>query len=286
MGTWNRRLFSNDTACDVRDTYIELLKKQYSDEEAYQKTYEEYKELLGGDEEAIFWYAIADAQWKTGRLTSEVKEKANYWIIRKGGIDLWDDRNSKKWDFTLRELKNELDLPMPPKKMYKKPVEFITNPWSVGDVYAYQFHTKISEEVGLYGKYILFEKIGNCEYYKDKYYSVVKIYNRIFDNIPDLNVTNYCSALPLTFPPNVNGAPVRLEDYIPSFEWYLQAVMLYEKKSCYPKSHFIFLGKKDLEPIVFEGNQLTDFYLEKDNMEKWLIEIFLSWKHTGTGPLC
>lgn len=33
MGTWNARLFSNDTTYDVKDTYMEFLKQQLSDEE-------------------------------------------------------------------------------------------------------------------------------------------------------------------------------------------------------------------------------------------------------------
>ena len=35
MGTWNKRLYSNDTTCDVRDTYIDFLKQQFSNEKAY-----------------------------------------------------------------------------------------------------------------------------------------------------------------------------------------------------------------------------------------------------------
>lgn len=279
MGTWSRTLFSNDTACDIRDSYIELLKKQYSDEEAYKKIYEEYKELLDSDEESVFWYAIADTQWENGRLTPEVKEKAIFWIVRKGGLDLWEGKDSIKWELTLAELKQKLNSPMPHKKRYKRHVEFIRNPWYVGDVYAYKFHTSKSEGVGLLGKYILFQKIGNCEYYKDNNYSIVKIYNKVFDNIPDLNVINNCSVLPLVFPPNVNGAPKSLDDYVPSFQWYLQAVMLYEKKNCYPKDYFIFVGNKKSKPIDLEGNQLTDFYLEKDNMENWLIEYYFSWNN-------
>lgn len=28
------------------------------------------------DEECFIWYALAESQWKTGRLTEDVKEKA------------------------------------------------------------------------------------------------------------------------------------------------------------------------------------------------------------------
>lgn len=35
MGTWNAGLFCNDTTCDVRDTYLNFLKLQLNNEEAY-----------------------------------------------------------------------------------------------------------------------------------------------------------------------------------------------------------------------------------------------------------
>ena len=95
MGTWNAGLFSNDTTCDVKDTYMDLLKKQFSNQEAYQKTYDEYEELIGTDEEPLFWYALADTQWNVGRLMPEVKAIALKYIEKKGGIDLWEDSKQR-----------------------------------------------------------------------------------------------------------------------------------------------------------------------------------------------
>lgn len=148
MGTWGIKLFSNDTTCDVRDTYIELLKKQYSDEDAEQKTYEEYEELMGTDEEPLFWLALAHTQWKNGRLSSMVKDKALALIDANGGAELFEEnkRTYERWLKYLVELKEMLLFPMPSRKVYRKPVEFERNPWNIGDVYAYQFHTKVAEK--------------------------------------------------------------------------------------------------------------------------------------------
>ena len=60
MGTWSTKLYGNDTTSDVRDTYIEYLRKTANDEDAYRKTCDEYNELIGTDEEALFWFALAD----------------------------------------------------------------------------------------------------------------------------------------------------------------------------------------------------------------------------------
>ena len=54
MGTWNAGLFSNDITCDVKDTYMKFLEQQWGNQKAYQKTREEYEELIGTDEEALF----------------------------------------------------------------------------------------------------------------------------------------------------------------------------------------------------------------------------------------
>lgn len=278
MGTWSIKIFDNDTALDIKETYIEFLKNQYSDEEAYELTHQEFNELMGTDEEPLFWYAIAYIQWENGRLMPKVKQKAIFWIERNGGLEIWDIKKANKWKSNLIELKRKLNSPMPFKKIYKKAAEFTTNPWDVGDVYAYQFHTKKAKEVGLFGKYILFQKIGDCEYYANKKYTIVKIYNNIFDHIPDINAIKDCDILPLTYPLKKNGFLMSENEYIPSFEWYLQAIMLYEKKNCYPKNHFVFVGNMNYKPINLEGNESTDFYWEKDNMESWLIEYYFSWK--------
>ena len=121
MGTWNRKLFSNDTACDIRDTYIELLRNQYSEEEAYDRTCREYSELIGSEEEPSFWFAIAAVQWQVGRLTPDVREKALSWIEAHGGMELWEGTRGgqERWETTLSELKELLMWEMPHKKKFK-----------------------------------------------------------------------------------------------------------------------------------------------------------------------
>ena len=215
MGTWNARLFSNDTTCDVKDTYMEYLKKQLSDEEVFQKTYEEYEELIGTDEEPLFWYAMADTQWNVGRLMLDVRDKAMKYIQKEGGIELWEEVSggAAKWRSTLQKLEDKLNTPMPPRKRIPKPIEFVRNPWNIGDVYAYQFHTKKAEEHGMYGKYILFQKVGDVEYYENNVYSVVQVFDCVFDNVPTLDAVQDIRVLPLV--PAGIDENVEKEDIIP-----------------------------------------------------------------------
>ena len=87
MGAWGTSLYANDSTCDVRGTYTKLLENQVGSQEAYEKTLEEYKEYIGDQDEPLFWYALAETQWRVGRLMPEVKEKALHWIENDGGME-------------------------------------------------------------------------------------------------------------------------------------------------------------------------------------------------------
>ena len=279
MGTWNTGLFCNDTTCDIRDTYMQFLKQQLSNEEAYQKTYNEYQELMGTDEEPLFWYALAETQWNSGRLLPEVKKFALDYIRKDGGISLYEESVvvKDKWKKMLQKLREKLESQMPPEKKYRKPIEFERNPWNTGDVYAYQFHTNKSTENNLFGKYILLQKIGNVEYYKGVTFSAIQVFNRVFDSVPSLDVIDSVPVLPLVYSPATDDCPIDINDYVPSLEWYMKATMIYEKKNDYPKNYLKFIGNKKMCEKSYEPNDFTDFYWCKNGMDDWLIDYYLSW---------
>ena len=280
MGTWGIKLFSNDTSCDVRDTYIDLLKKQYSDEDAEHKTYEEYEELIGTDEEALFWFSLAHTQWKNGRLSSEVKEKALTWISLNGGAELFEENKKtyERWLKYLVELEEMLLSPMPSRKVYRKPKEFERNPWNVGDMYAYQFHTETAAKKGLLNKYIVFQKIGNNEQFDGERYSVIQVYDKVFEEVPMISSLENIRILPLTSPPGVNGRPKSLEEYVPSFKVSLRVPMIRRNKNCYPQKHLTFVGNKYVPEIEYTRTMLNDLDWEKDRMEEWLCDYYLDWQ--------
>ena len=89
---------------------------------------------------------------------------------------------------------------MPPEKVIKRPEEFIRNPWNIGDVYAYKFHSETSKEFGLWGKYIPFQKIGNEEWCEGWILSRVQVYDKVFDEVPLLSDLEQARILPLDRP--------------------------------------------------------------------------------------
>ena len=124
MGTWGSGLYGNDTTCDIRDTYMGFLKERLSNQEAYEKTLEKYEDYMKDPDEApLFWFALAETQWKVGRLMPEVKEQALEWIDKGGGMELWEESDGSGWKETLEELKTMLNAPMPKEKRICKPIK-------------------------------------------------------------------------------------------------------------------------------------------------------------------
>lgn len=79
MGAWGTALYSDDVALDVRDLYKELLGEGYSNEIVTKSLVRICKEQIEDEEDGpVFWLALADTQWKCGRLMDEEKS----WQLR------------------------------------------------------------------------------------------------------------------------------------------------------------------------------------------------------------
>ncbi len=185
MGVWSNSIYGNDISCDARDEYLFWLRKQCSNEEAYLRTVETFSELLQTDEKNYFWEALADTQWKVGRLSETVKQNA----INEANNEL-SEGISKKRKEVLLKLIEKLNSPMPAEKQFEYP-KFERNLWNVGDIYAYQFNRKISKNFSFYKKYVTFQKVGEIKYY-DSYereewiLPIIQVYDKIFDELPQL----------------------------------------------------------------------------------------------------
>jgi len=189
-----------------------LLQDGLSNEETYKKILEKFHEVIGSDEEPLLWFALAETQWKVGRLTPDVKEKALYWIEQKGGLELWqeDGGTGVGWLRTLDKLKQKLESPMSCEKKIKPPEIVDNNPWALNDIYAYQFNKKVSEKDGTFGKYMILQKIGEgkstfCRP-SESLLMRIQIYDKIFDELPTLDDIEGLRLMPLDSPdrPNIS----------------------------------------------------------------------------------
>jgi len=231
-------LYGNDTTSDVKDTYTEYLLDQLSNQDALERTIRDFEDLMGDEEEPLFWFALAETQWRVGRLTPEVKEKALEWIAREGGISLWEaaGAGSEGWKKTLMKLREKLESPMRKEKNMEK---LNQNLWNVGDVYAYRFNKEESKKSGRYGRYVLIQKTGASANFYDWMTEeeiaklpdimIIHVFDKLFDEMPEIKDIESIGLLPAlkTF----EQGDIRINKFMELY-----------KKSDYPKKHLFFLG--------------------------------------------
>ena len=257
MGFWGSALYSNDTTCDVRDTYKELLAEQLSNEEAYEQTLEQCRGIISSDEEPLFWFALAETQWRAGRLTEEVKRKALEWIEKKGCLDVWDEnpKGAAGWQKTIDKLKEKLDQPMPKEKKFRKLEQ---NPWNLHDVYAYQLNGEHAESE-LAGKYMLLQKIGEEDRggRRTRIAMQLQVIDHVFDELPSLEDVNKYRILPMD----------DIRDKSPERPLSMNGCVLVMKASEYPTKHLTFLGNiqgpvnKHFSNKMIGWSQWLDYHL-------------------------
>ncbi|MFR8104244.1 MAG: hypothetical protein ACLU8F_04080 [Clostridia bacterium] len=199
MGAWGPKLFQDDIAEDVKDTYIDLLKQGEDNEEITKKLIEEYEEY-DEDEISVFWFALASIQWDYGRLKEEVKEKALWYLKNGDDLKRWKEeateKEYEKRKEVLKELEEKIKSPVPAEKKVRKYRNYIC-PWKIGDVYAY----KIEENERYKGRYIVCIKVGEEDYYPHNICPLVYIYNRMFDKIPNIKELESIKYLPQSYKP-------------------------------------------------------------------------------------
>ena len=154
MGAWGTGVFSDDTACDVRDGYVDLVGDGLTGIEATQKLLREWSETLEDpDEGPVFWLALAATQWKNGRLEDFVLRRALAVIDDGGDLARWDANSGdyKKRQRVVEKLRAQLTSPQPPEKRISK--RFLdSNAWSVGELVSYRLVS---------GRLVIFRVIGH-----------------------------------------------------------------------------------------------------------------------------
>lgn len=158
MGAWGTGLYSDDTACDVRDDYKEILGDGISEPEATELIIERWKDSLSDpDIFPVFWLVLADVQWNLGRLQEKVKKEAIKIIENGSDLTRWstNQKSILQRKAILARLWRKLEIPQPPEKVVKKRYVDSTD-WNIGDVYRFQLQS---------GLFVLLHVIG---FHQDK----------------------------------------------------------------------------------------------------------------------
>ena len=205
MGAWGTSIFSDDLSLDVRSEYSVLLSIGKTNEESERMLIDYYSDILdcGNPDEDVFWFALAISEWKKGRLSRFVQEKALYFLENGKDLERWNskgnEKNYKKRKKVLDELKRTILSPMPPAKKIKKPTVHHC-PWKVGSLLAYKIvsNKEYLHDYSCHMKYVLLRVVRvdkhpvsnlfDTEFYDEN--MMVGLYNWIGDEIPSPEIVN------------------------------------------------------------------------------------------------
>jgi hypothetical protein len=134
MGAWGTAIFSDDTACDVRDQYIDHLGDGLTGAQATQRLLSRWASSLNDEDEApVFWLALAATQWKHGRLEPRILQNALDVIDNGSDLVKWKSSpDYRKRQAALEKLRAKLPERHIPKRFRD------ANEWHVGDLVTYQ----------------------------------------------------------------------------------------------------------------------------------------------------
>ena len=166
MGAWGAGLYQDDVALDIKDGYVDLLRKGYSKEEAIETMMDEYDFYFEDEDDVISAVlALADTAWKYGRCTEELKKFALDIIHLDLSQQEWDNVRRRKE--VLDKLEKQLTGEQPPEKHV--PIKRVYHcKWKIGDTFTYPLESNYAKEHGYDGQYLIITKIG--EYDSSEYY--------------------------------------------------------------------------------------------------------------------
>jgi hypothetical protein len=124
MGASSTGLFADDTACDVRDEFIERLASGATADVATQQMLADWGASIADfDDGPVFWLSLAHTQWKYGCLSDEVRQRALAVIDSGADLQRWAGPHESKRRAVLNTLKAALLLPQPkPRRPRKRKV--------------------------------------------------------------------------------------------------------------------------------------------------------------------
>jgi hypothetical protein len=276
MGYWDNSLYSNDLALDIKDDYTALLENN-QDDVASKKIVQMYEPLLKTDEESLFWYVLADAQWELGRLNKMVREKAICFINSENPCPFIDDKKQlNQWKKVLVELEKKINSLQPAKKALIKEKEFVTNPWLVGDIYAYRIHNSASKTSQ---QYIVIQKIGDDIGVNGLIASRIQIYNKVFSAVPDINELKDFNILPLDIPERFFANETdNKSNYILDMPLIQNAVIEIFKEQDYPNDYLVFIENSSFNEDAYLPNVHLSSLFWRD-IESVFYDFYSMWKN-------
>lgn len=151
MGAWEVGFWSDDTTLDVRDDYLDGLRRKLSPDEVVAQLIDKY-EMDTDPDSYLCWIAIALLQWNYGHLSEEMKTKALDLLHSGADEEYWvevPERTRQKRKKVMEQVEAKL-LSVNEKPKHVKPYAHKRTKWKVGDIISLRFGTMKSYAVENY----------------------------------------------------------------------------------------------------------------------------------------
>lgn len=169
-------LYSDDLAHDVRSIFRDLIAEGKTPQEATESLVAEFAGLFKEfpDDEAVFWLALAAAQWRSGRLLDKVKKRAIDIIDSGGDLQRFSPRLRSSRTKVLTRLRETLTSRQPAQRTIRKRRIHLTQ-LEVGDLIQYTL---------LSGNLVVFRVVGHSGDASGRY-AICELLDWIGSALPD-----------------------------------------------------------------------------------------------------
>lgn len=141
MGAWGPGFFSDDQTSDVRDDYLDGLRKGQTPEKVVEQMVTTFQPEQDEESGYLFWLTIAKLQWEYGHLSDSIRKRALAILASNVDEERWKDARAsdrRKRREVLAKLEENLRSDnAKPKKI--RPYGRKRCPWKVGDVISLRF---------------------------------------------------------------------------------------------------------------------------------------------------
>ncbi|MEY3960169.1 MAG: hypothetical protein RIR14_823 [Pseudomonadota bacterium] len=191
MGAWGVGLFSEDTACDVRDALRAALAEGTAAEAARDRVLAQFAAALEDAEEApLVWLALAATAWEAGRLDDATRDRALGVIARGEGMARWQEAGlGPRRQAELARLAERLQSPQKAPVPIRKKRGFISA-WAVGEIIGFRQDS---------GKWLALHVVGHTAGEAGAF-AVVNLLDWTSDSAPP-DAADLADARPILFPP-------------------------------------------------------------------------------------
>lgn len=264
MSTPIKKVFDSDLADDVRNLYIDALRRgQDSCDVTKQLIMDFEAELMDDDNAPIFWFSLADIQWDMGRLEELVKHNALNHIE----IELQSQR-TPEITIVLIGLRDKLSSPQPVMKKVK-PYRLYHTDWKIGDVFACCLDCDVADYPDYHNMYMYFVVKGTDTWHPGHTIPVVYVYWVISKQLLSLDQIQAREYLPQFY------KPIAYEKNPSMSKKYSLALICTSERSI-PKKRLTYLGR--LENIKMIGSEdPSAYHVAWKNFDKYMLENFLNW---------